>query len=80
MMNLQALAQIADTLPVTGFAIPKRARPNAPASPVPVVAAFAETVTPKKPARVDLAKAIEDMGEWCDDVHDMPASIAIDMT
>lgn len=53
--------------------------------PVPMQAGFAQTMPasenkPKpKPARIDVAKAVEDMGEWCADTHDLPDLLMVEI-
>jgi len=49
--------------------------------PAPVSENYTRAAVAKEPQpakRVDLSKTIEDMGEWCNDVHDLPDVLTLE--
>jgi len=54
---------------------------QAPVIPAPVRTDYAHAVPVAKPqrAKVDIAKVIDEMGDWAGDTHDLPATLALDL-
>lgn len=41
--------------------------------------AVAPDVTPKQARRLDVAQIVEEMGEWCDETHELPDLLALEL-